>query len=132
MSLRLMWRQNGMLVVYGYIPIAADDPFCSLPGVNCNPVYGTSIMTGRMSLVPGQLNTISLTAIMNDVGVPNGTLVLTLNGRSESMGGITMRTNANLKLNGIYFSTFYGGSDATWAPPTDQELEFRDFVLQAS
>jgi hypothetical protein len=102
-------------------PVTADDPFCSLQGVNCNAVYGTSIMTGRMSLVPGQLNTISLTAIMNDVGVPNGTLILTLNGRSESMGGITMRTDANLKLNGIYFSTFYGGSsDSTWAPrPTD-------------
>jgi hypothetical protein len=125
-----MWRQDGQIEVYGYIPVAVDDPICFDSDCHCNPLYGTSLMRGRMSLIPGQINTLTLSATMNDSGVPNGTVVLTLNGRSETLGGITMRTNPNLKFNGINFSTFFGGSNATWATPVDQELQFRDFTLQ--
>jgi hypothetical protein len=132
MSMRLHWKQDGQLLAYGYIPIASGDPICSMPDCFCNPYYGTSLMIGRMSLVPGQVNTLSLSATMNDVGFPNGSIVVSLNGRSETLGGITMRTNPNLKFNGILFASFFGGSDATWATPTDQELQFRDFTLQAS
>jgi hypothetical protein len=33
---------------------------------------------------------------------------------------------------GIFFSTFFGGHDPSWATPTDQYIWFKDFALQVN
>lgn len=39
-------------------------------------------------------------------------------------------TEAAFGFTGIFFSTFFGGHDPTWATPADQHVWFKDFALQ--
>jgi hypothetical protein len=39
------------------------------------------------------------------------------------------RTVADLRIDGIFFSTFYGGADPSWAPSTDQHADFAGFAV---
>jgi hypothetical protein len=130
-SLRLMWRTDGQMEVYMYGPIKSDDPICEIYDSHCNPEFGTSLMRGRLSLVKGQVNTISVSATMNDVGLNNGKITLTVNGKSAMIEGVTLRLVPDLQFSGIFFSTFFGGGDASWQSPRDQELEFSDFSLES-
>ncbi len=85
-------------------------------------------MRGQTSLIRGQKNTITLSAKMNDPGQANGVVTLTVNGQVSSMDIVTLRTNGDLKFSGIFFSTFFGGGDSSWATPKEQELLFSDFT----
>jgi hypothetical protein len=130
MSLRLMWRPDGAMEVYAYAPIEKSDPIAKISDCRVNPKYGTSLMRGRTNLIRGQKNTITLCAKMNDVGQANGVVTLTVNGQESSMDIVTLRRNRDLKFSGIFFSTFFGGNDSSWATPKEQELLFSDFTIQ--
>ena len=107
-SMRLMWRKNGQMEVYLYGPIQSDDPVCKLPDSHCNPEYGTSLMRGRLSLVRGQVNQISLAATMNTEGSSDGIVRLSVNGKSAMMDNLTFRKRGSgLKWSGIFFSNFF-------------------------
>jgi hypothetical protein len=43
--------------------------------------------------------------------------------------GMRYRTVADLRIDGIFFSTFYGGADPSWAPSTDQHADFAGFAV---
>lgn len=43
---------------------------------------------------------------------------------------MVFRTSEDIKdADKIYFSTFFGGNDASWASPTDQTLQFKDIAV---
>ena len=42
------------------------------------------------------------------------------------------RSSSNLNIGGVYFSTFFGGGDDSWAPPADVNAYFRNFQLFGS
>jgi hypothetical protein len=128
MSLRLHWRANGMVHPYGYIPTTPG--LCGRGDVTCNPVYGISLLEGYLFLKRGQWNKLSLTATMNDIGRANGSVVLEVNGARRSAPGLILRTSKSLGFDGIYFSSFFGGSDRSWATPSNQQLGFKDFTVQ--
>jgi hypothetical protein len=44
--------------------------------------------------------------------------------------GIVYRTTRNLKIDGLFFSTFFGGRDSSWASPSDQYAEFAEFSVR--
>jgi hypothetical protein len=130
MSLRLMWRADGAMEAYAYAPIKKSDPIDKLSDCHVNPKYGTSLMRGKTNLIRGQKNAITLMAKMNDPGQANGVVTLTVNGQESSMDIVTLRTSGDLKFSGIFFSTFFGGGDKSWATPKEQELLFSDFTIQ--
>jgi len=43
--------------------------------------------------------------------------------------GLTFRTVPTLRIEGLFFSTFFGGGDASWATPRDQYADFAGFEL---
>jgi hypothetical protein len=131
MSIRLHWRSGGEIHAYGYIPSNNDPRFCRLPGIDCNEAYGVGILRNTFWLIPGQWNTIVLEATMNDIGENNGIVTMQVNGKSGSFGTAVFRLSSDLLFSGVFFSTFFGGHDESWAPPVDQELGFRDFVLES-
>ena len=42
---------------------------------------------------------------------------------------LTFRTVAALQIEGVFFSTFFGGNDASWASPVDTHADFADFAV---
>jgi len=47
---------------------------------------------------------------------------------TDKLTGIQFVNNGD-KVDALYFSTFHGGSDATWAPTTDSYTWFDDIVI---
>jgi hypothetical protein len=45
---------------------------------------------------------------------------------------MTYRTTSGLQIDGLFFSTFFGGGDQTWASPTDQYTQFAAFAVSPS
>ncbi|KAG8905868.1 hypothetical protein FRB99_008079 [Tulasnella sp. 403] len=49
---------------------------------------------------------------------------------AEKTGVQTAESDNGVGFAGIFFSTFFGGHDETWASPMDQRTWFRDFTLE--
>ena len=45
------------------------------------------------------------------------------------MHSLNIRTQADVLIEGIYFSTFFGGSDSSWAPTADCYTYYKNFVI---
>lgn len=116
-SARLMWRENGAGEVYAYLPTSEE--------------YGTSIGRGSWYFQPGQWHTIDLQVQLNDVGSNNGSIVLGVDGKTViEENEVLFRTVDTLKIDGIFFSTFFGGSDSSWATPKTTYVYFDNFKLK--
>ncbi|KAE9411479.1 hypothetical protein BT96DRAFT_1011285 [Gymnopus androsaceus JB14] len=127
-SARLMWRPDGVGEVYAYIP--ATSSFCQDANIICNPDFGTSISRGSFTFVSGGWNLITLLVQLNDPTTANGNLQLYFNDRLViSRQDILFRTGSAVDANGLYFSTFFGGSDDSWATPTTTHTYFRNIQL---
>ncbi|OCF75853.1 alginate lyase [Kwoniella mangroviensis CBS 8886] len=131
-STRLMWRSGGAAEVYAYIPTSQKN-FCSQSQVTCNSDYGTSLARGSFSFVTGQWQTVQLLVVLNEVGTANGIVELWYNGvQALKFTNLVLRTSTDLNsVGGMFFSTFFGGDDSTWATPTDQFSYFRNIQLYA-
>lgn len=136
-SARLMWRTDGAGEMYTYLPpsFSENDNVCDVaPKSDCNPTYGASVARGSFYFAAGEWTTISERVKLNDMNgnepVANGELELFANGKSVlSVGGLILRSTADVKMQGIQMQTFFGGSTAEWASPQDQDLWFADFSV---
>jgi hypothetical protein len=68
--------------------------------------------------------------MMNTTDQKNGELQVWVNG-SEALlkTDLRFRNDKTVKVDKFYFSTFYGGSNETWAPPKDNYIFFDDFII---
>jgi hypothetical protein len=68
---------------------------------------------------------------LNTPGQADGSITVWLNGNQVfQQTGMVYRTTGDLRIDGLFFSTFFGGGDPSWASPTDQYAEFADFSLR--
>ncbi|MGA8207280.1 MAG: polysaccharide lyase [Candidatus Dormiibacterota bacterium] len=113
-SARLMWRPEGAGEIYAY--------FAGTTG------YGLQIGLGSFYWpANGQWQTVSLHVVINSPGQSNGQAVLSINGHVViEAGGLNITTTAT-PIDGLFFSSFYGGHDPTWAPSAQTSIEFADF-----
>ena len=44
---------------------------------------------------------------------------------------VNYREDASIKIMGVHFNTFYGGSDSTWYPQALMSADFKNFALDA-
>ncbi|WP_254012077.1 polysaccharide lyase [Limnofasciculus baicalensis] len=115
-STRFMWRKNGDGEVYAYLPTSTE--------------YGTSIGRGNWRFQPGVWYKIEQEVTLNQPGKADGRVRVWLDNRLVlEQGGLTFRTVNTLKIEGIFFSTFFGGEDTTWAPSKDVSADFADFKV---
>lgn len=132
-SSRLMWRTAAAGEVYAYIP--TPNNICSNSDFRCNSDgFGTSIDRGSFSFVPGQWNRVTLVVRLNQpVNTANGEVVLYYNNvKALDEQALQYRSASSLSIGGLYFSTFFGGSDSSWAPPSDVNAYFRNIQLFGS
>ncbi|KAG6866365.1 hypothetical protein C0991_005286 [Blastosporella zonata] len=131
-STRLMWRKSGSGEIYASIPTTNN--LCSQTGVSCAS-DATSLQRGSFGFVSGQWSRITLLIRLNDPpNVANGNIQLFYNDLSAiDQQGLQLRTNSGVYLNGFYFSTFFGGSDTSWATPnTTHTYYHRNIMLYGS
>jgi len=128
-SARIMWRTNGEGEVYAYIPDSNN--LCSDKTIICNSDFGDSISRGSFTFTSGQWNHITLLVQMNNPpDVANGNIELYFNGvQALAQQNLQIRAASNLSINGLFFSTFFGGSDPTWATPNTTHTYFRNLEL---
>ncbi|KAG0222330.1 hypothetical protein BGW41_006068 [Actinomortierella wolfii] len=129
LTMRLMWRQGGIGEVYAYIP--SDSKFCKDPNVQCNDIYGTSIGRGVLFFPAGRWTRIDMIMQINEpAGKSNGKLTIYLNGNKViDMDSVPYRSTGMVGFHGLMFSSFFGGSDESYATPVDQYVYFKNFQL---
>ena len=111
-----MWRPGGAGEVYAYLPSSVK--------------HGTSL--GRYSwwVTPGHWQCLEQSVQLNTPGTADGSITVWLDGRQVlQQSNIVFRTTAALRIDGVFFSTFFGGGDASWATPTNQNADFADFSV---
>jgi len=114
-STRFMWREGGQGELYAYLP-SSDK-------------YGTSLDRGSFSFTPGQWHCIEQELTLNTPGIANGVVRGWLDGKSTFQETRLMfRTVDSLHIEGVFFSTFFGGSDTTWAATADTYVDFAEFA----
>ena len=115
-STRYMWRRSGDGEVYAYLPTSHK--------------HGTSIGRGNWRFQPGKWYQLKQEVVLNQPGKSNGRILVWLNGRQVlEQGGLIFRTTNTLKVEGIFFSTFFGGADSSWATTKDVYADFANFSI---
>jgi hypothetical protein len=115
-STRYMWRTGGAGEVYAYLPTSV--------------AHGTSLGRGDWTWPTGVWASVEQHVRLNTPGRTDGQVDVWLNGVLVSeQTGLTFRTTSSLRVEGLFFSTFFGGGDASWATPRDQYADFAGFTL---
>lgn len=130
-SVRMMWRRQCNGELYIYAPRDKQTKgFCSkyrdceeaeqYPCNFCNKDKGVSFARGVFKFVPGRWHNIKLSIVLNDPGKANGYVELRVDGRLvTSFDNMVWRQNRNVNVEAIDVASWFGGSDATWAPSRD-------------
>lgn len=117
---RYMWRRNGDLVVYLYHP---DQP----------TIYGEDFDHVGLTLQTGQWYTVRQRVVMNTNNQRNGVLETWVDGVPYLAESIRLRSQDDaFQIDSFLFSTFYGGSDPSWAPSQTTYIRFDDFKIADS
>lgn len=117
-STRLMWRSGGRGEVNAYLPTSRS--------------WGTPLGTGNWRFEPGTWHGITQEVVLNDPGRANGKVTVWFDGdRVLHQEGLTFRKTQQLKIDGIFFSSFFGGNGASWATPKTVYADFDDFQVSA-
>jgi hypothetical protein len=115
-STRYMWRAKGAGEVYAYLPTSVD--------------HGTSLGRGKWQFPTDVWFELQQHVRLNTPGEMDGQVQVWLNGVLVfEQTGLTFRTVPDLKIEGLFFSTFFGGGDASWATPVDQYADFAGFSI---
>lgn len=117
-STRYMWREDGAGEVYAYLPSSQE--------------HGTSLGRGDWSFPTGRWTCLVQHVRLNTPNQPDGSIDVEQDGRVVSkQRGLIFRTTDQLRIEGLFFSSFFGGGDASWASPSDQFARFGGFDVSA-
>ncbi|GAA1240481.1 hypothetical protein GCM10009609_00150 [Pseudonocardia aurantiaca] len=115
-STRYMWRADGDGEVYAYLPTSEE--------------HGTSLGRGCWMFDSGSWNTIRQRVQLNTPGERDGRITVWQDDQLVlDRPGLEFRTTDELRIDGLFFSTFFGGDDSSWASPVDQHADYAAFTL---
>lgn len=117
-STRFMWRANGDLEVYGYLP-------------NKSTSMGQSIGRGMFRFKPGQYYDVAQEIVLNTLWENDGILRVYVDDiMVYEKTDMMYQKEIPLSVDKILFSTFFGGWDTSWATPVDTSITFEDFKIE--
>jgi hypothetical protein len=135
-SLRVMWRKAGLCECYVYRPtgVTQHPAYKKLPGIILNDKYGDSLFRGSLTFSAGKWNKVSLGLKLNSLDaagkpVPDGKLSLTVNGKTMTYDKMVWRSRKSVECSGLVGSSFFGGSNASWATPHSTFLLHRNISV---
>ena len=121
-SARVMWRREGRIVQYVYHPDQADKWGDDFPWM----IHGKPA-----TFTPGRWHHLKTEITMNKPGVRDGVIRSWLDGvKALEVSNIRFRDIASIGIDALYFSTFFGGDAADWAPPKDVFAFFDQFEVE--
>ncbi len=124
-SARMMWRRGLAAVHYVYHP---DQPESFGEDFDWTTVNGDPVR-----FVPGQWHTVLHHVVMNTPGSHDGFIEGFFDGVPVLRRcGVRFRETETFAIDGLYFSTFFGGSDSSWATTRDETIDFDDFLVVTS
>ena len=111
-SLRLMWRENGQGELYPYVV----------------GFEGDSVGRGFWHFPVGRWVQVEQEVVLNDLGQENGIVRLWVDNQPVlEQQNVVFRTTPDITIDGLMFSTFFGGTGEGWRTPRDQYVDFADF-----
>ena len=118
-SMRLMWRTGGAAEIYAYIATTNG--------------YGDEYGKGNFHwLADGKWHDVTEVVTLNSPGLANGTMTLAYDGTTfVTRTGLEITRTATPAA-GLFFSTFYGGHDTSWAPTAAMHVDFQNFTATVS
>jgi hypothetical protein len=121
-SARNMWRTGGEIVQYIYAPRKKSD---------CGDDYPYTQNSVRKLFTPGKWQTIQHRLVMNTPGKNDGIMQAWVDGALvlDIQDFLFRESDATFAIDGLYFSTFFGGGDQSWAPQSDQVADFDDLIV---
>jgi hypothetical protein len=121
-SARNMWRAGGALVQYVYWPNQPD---------TCGDDLPYALDGQPRLLTPGTWQTIEHRVKISSPGAADGALEAWVDGTRclSDTARLWRAADASYAIDTLYFSTFFGGSDETWAPSAAQIADFDDFIV---
>lgn len=124
-SARMMWRTGGAAVQYLYFPGKIAD---------CGDDYFYEIAGQDALFVPSAWHLVEHRIRMNTPGEADGIMQAWFDGELalDNQTFVWRNAGANWSIDGLYFSTFFGGSDDTWAPSTNQIIDYDDFIVSTA
>ncbi|CED82877.1 hypothetical protein [Phaffia rhodozyma] len=133
-TIRLMWRANGAMEVYTYLPMTdANKASCEASGSGAvcnNDAYGLSFGRGNGYWSTGRWQTVQQHYRLNDVGQNNGFIKLIVDDQEViSAYNLEIRENSAAGFKGTFVSTFFGGHESEWAPSTEQHAFYKGFSV---
>ncbi|KAJ8321778.1 hypothetical protein KUTeg_000249 [Tegillarca granosa] len=149
-STRYMWRCHANGEIYAYIPhnqYPSYADWCDYDherGCNyhydfvnndiiCNSHSGQSLGRGKFQYHHGRWHTFTQYVKLNHHQNHDGELKVWVDGHPVyHETRLLFRNDSSIKIDGIFFSTFFGGNDHTWATKRDTYTLFRDFRLYDS
>ena len=113
-STRYMWRADGKAEVYAYLPGSVE--------------VGTSLGRGSWTWPTGRWVETEQEVVLNTPGRADGRLTVRIDGQQVlQREDLLFRDVQEVRIDGLFFSTFFGGGDTSWATPKDQSVMFADF-----
>ncbi|ALM53319.1 polysaccharide lyase [Halomonas huangheensis] len=121
-SMRYMWREHGAGELYEYVVNQSGE----------DEDYGESVGRGQWHFPSGQWVQLEQEVILNDPGSSNGVVRVWVDGQPVlEQQGLVYRTSDSVHIDGLMFSTFFGGHGEDWRTPRDQYADFADFRFHA-
>lgn len=115
-STRLVWQIGGAGGLYAYLPTSVQ--------------WGTVFGKGAWKFRPGKWMEVTQQIQLNTPGTSDGGVAVWVDRELVFREcGVRFRDVSELKIDGIFFSTFFGGNDRNWATPLDVYVDFSDFRL---
>ena len=124
-SARLMWRENGRAVQYLYYPDQPEHYGHQIPWVQASTGKPIRFTTGRWHTIVQKLS-------INAPGKKDGRLHVFFDGKSVlEINNLRFRDTDTFAIDGMFFSTFFGGGDASWATKANETIYFDNFQITA-
>ena len=137
-----MWRPLGDGEVYAYVTHNQEgswDAWCAkydtsstepYRHIHCTPTTGIELGRGAFRFHHHKWHKIRQEVHLNRNPGEKGYVKLWVDDHAEvHVTDIIMRDNTHFDIDGIFFSTFYGGGDSSWACPADTHTYYRNFRL---
>eukprot|EP00958_Prasinococcus_capsulatus_P026228 scaffold4720_cov382-Prasinococcus_capsulatus_cf.AAC.3 len=105
--------------------------------IKCSP-YGTSLHRGSFTMAPGRWYYLEQELALNSVDesgepVKDGRATVWVDGKKIFEDNtLVFRTDPNLRIDGIMFSTYFGGDEPDWATPVETYTYYANFTLDSS